>query len=298
MLIDWVEAVRLKFLPQGIWPVFLGSAIAWWDYGRVNLAYLALAFVGMSLVQFGLTMLNDLVDYVQGTDKSISTYKNPYSGGSGVLADGRIAPKEMLGVIVFFYMITLAIGIYFAFKVGPVVLYIALIGFFISIAYTVPPFKLAYRGLGELAMMIGYGPIITLGAFYVQTGVVGEEAILAGFVPGLLMVSMILLNEIPDYEEDKQALKRNLTVRLGRRGSAGLYMLVLASVYAFVGFGIYMGFFPAASFVVLLSLPIAFRSVGYLHRYIDDRLRIAAANAEMVKLYSLTMLFFTAGFII
>ncbi len=295
---DWVEAVRLKFLPQGVWPVLLGSAVAWRDEGLLNLGYLALAFLGMALVQFGLTMLNDLVDFLQGTDKSATSSKNPYSGGSGVLADGRITPKEMLTVIVVFYLIVLLIGVYFALQVGFVVIYIALIGLFISIAYTVSPFKFAYRGLGELAMLIGYGPIITMGAYYVQTGTLTEGALLAGLVPGLLMVAMILVNEIPDYEEDTQAGKKNLTVRLGKHGSVGLYTIVLTSIYFLVGLGAYLGLFPMTSFIVSLSLPFAFRSIGFLHRYINDKLKVAAANAEMVKLYSSLMLLFTVAFLI
>lgn len=298
MLRDWIAAVRLKFLPQGVWPVFLGSAVAWADEGALNLGYFALAFLGMALVQFGLTMLNDLVDYLQGTDKTATSSKNPYSGGSGVLVDGRITPKQMLSVIIAFYIIALAIGIYFALEVGPPVLYIALMGFFISIAYTVPPFRFAYRGLGELAMMIGYGPVITAGAYYVQAGMLSEKAIEAGFIPGLLMVAMILVNEIPDYDEDERAGKKNLTVRLGINRSASLFVLVLTAIYAFVGIGIHRGIFPSASFGVLLSLPLAFQSVGLIQKHIDDKLKIASANAAMVKLYSLMMLLFTVGFIL
>jgi len=295
---DWVEAVRLKFLPQGVWPVLLGSVVAWREGGQLNLGYLALAFIGMAVVQFGLTMLNDLVDFLQGTDRSVTSSKNPYSGGSGVLTDGRITPKKMLAVIIAFYIIALGIGVYFALEVGLTVIYIALIGFFISIAYTVPPFKFAYRGLGELAMLIGYGPTITLGAYFIQTGELSEGAMMAGLVPGLLMVAMILVNEIPDYEEDAQAGKKNLTVRLGKHGSAGLYMVVLTAIYLLVGYGVHVGLFPTSSFFIVLSLPFAFRSVGFLHRYIDDKFRMAAANAEMVKLYSSAMLLFTLSFLI
>ncbi len=298
MMRDWVAAVRLKFLPQGVLPVLLGSAIAWYDEASFNIGYFALAFLGMALVQFGLTMLNDLVDYQQGTDRTTTPSKNPYSGGSGVLVDGRITPKQMTSVIVAFYLIALAIGIYLASQVGLPVIYIALIGFFISISYTVPPFKLAYRGLGELAMMIGYGPTITAGAYYVQAGALSEKAIAAGLVPGLLMVAMILVNEIPDYEEDKRAGKRNLTVRLGKYASSGLYTIVLTAVYLIVGLGVQQGLFPSSSFVVLLSLPFAFRSVSLLQKHIDDKLEVASANAEMVKLYSSAMLLLTASFII
>ncbi len=298
MMRDWVEAVRFKFLPQGVLPVLLGTAVAWNDERLVNLGYFALAFLGMMLVQFGLTMLKDLVDYLQGTDRTKSMYKNPYSGGSGVLADGRIKPKKMLGVIVAFYLSAFFIGLYFALNVGIEVLYIALAGFFISIVYTVVRFKLAYRRLGELAMLLGYGPIITLGAYFVQAEVLSTRAFLAGLVPGMLMWAMILVNEIPDYKEDSRAGKRNLTVQFGVKRSSGLYTLSLAAIYAFIGFGVIFEVFPPWVLIALLSLPFAMRSVGYLQRYYDDKIRVAAANAEMAKTYSATVLLFTLGFLL
>ncbi len=298
MIGDWIEAFRLKFLPQGVLPVMLGTAVAWWDEGFVDLAFFALAFIGMALVQFGLTMLNDLVDFLQGTDRTRSSEKNPYSGGSGVLADRRIAPKDMFIVIVAFYLVAFFIGVYFTAKVGVEVLIIALAGFFISISYTVPPFRWAYRGLGEFAMLLGYGPTITLGAYFVQAEALSSRAFLAGLVPGMLMWAMILVNEIPDYEEDSRAGKKNLTVRLGREWSSELYTLSLAAIYVFIGFGVIFEVFPPWSLLALFSLPYAMRSVGYLQRYRDDKLRVAFANAEMVKAYSSTVLLFALGFIL
>ncbi len=293
-----MEAARLKFLPQGVLPVLLGTAVAWQEQGVVDLFFFALAFAGMALVQFALTMLNDLVDYLQGTDTSRTAEKNPYTGGSGVLADGRVRPFDMLIVIASFYLAASAIAVYFALRVGVEVIYVALAGFFVSIFYTVPPLRFAYRGFGELAMLMGYGPIITLGAHFVQTGFLSQRAALAGLVPGALMWSMILVNEIPDYEEDKRAGKKNLSVRLGVERSAELYALSLAAIYAFIGYGVFIEAFPKGCFAALLSLPFALRSVGKLHRHIGDKLKIASANAEMVRAYSSTMLLFTAGFLI
>ncbi len=297
MIRDWIEAFRLKFLPQGVLPVLLGTAMAWQEEGVVDLYFFGLAFLGMALVQFALTMLNDLVDYIQGTDRTRMAYKNPFTGGSGVLADGRIRPRDMLIVVASFYLAALAIGIYFALRVGIEVIYVVLAGFFVSIFYTVPPFRFAYHGVGELAMLLGYGPIITLGAHFVQTGFLSERAALAGLVPGMLMWSMILVNEIPDYEEDRKAGKRNITVRLGVERSAELYALSLAAIYAFIGFGVFIEAFPRACLAAILSLPFSMRSVGKLQRHMGDKLKLASANAEMVRAYSSTMLLFALGFL-
>mgnify|MGYP000542439018 CR=1 FL=1 len=82
----WTRSFRLKFLPQGVLPVLLGSIVAWRETGQFDLAFFTLAIIGAACVQIGLTMLNDALDYVYGTDRSETAKENPYSGGSGVLA--------------------------------------------------------------------------------------------------------------------------------------------------------------------------------------------------------------------
>ncbi len=294
----WVDAVRLKFLPQGVLPVLLGSAVAWHAKGVFNPFNFSLAFIGMALVQFALTMLNDALDFLYGTDASGSGKKNPYSGGSGVLVDGVITPREMLTTVLLFYVIALGIGIYLTLTVGSTLIYIILAGLFISVFYSAKPFRFAYRGIGELAMLIGYGPVITLGAYFVQTGEVALEPAIAGLVPGMLMWAMIVVNEIPDYEEDKRARKMNLVVRVGRERGKDVFILSLAVTYLFIAASVAAGFFPAQALLAFLSIPFAYASASYLRRYYRDKIKVAAANEAMVKVYSSTMILLTVGFLI
>jgi 1,4-dihydroxy-2-naphthoate octaprenyltransferase len=293
-----VSAVRLKFLPQGVLPVVLGSAVAWHLEGAFNPLYFSLAFVGMALVQFALTMLNDALDFLYGTDASGSGGKNPYSGGSGVLVDGTITPREMLRVVLLFYLIALGIGIYLTLSVGSTLLYIILTGLFISVFYSAKPLRFAYRGIGEVAMLLGYGPVITLGAYFVQTGKLALEPIIAGLVPGMLMWAMIVVNEIPDYEEDRRAGKMNLVVRIGRKKGKEVYILSLVVIYGFIAAAAAVGVFPMGSLLALLSIPFAYSSAAHLSRHYLDKIKVAAANEAMVKVYSSTMVLLTVGFLI
>ncbi|MFQ5976349.1 MAG: prenyltransferase [Candidatus Hydrothermarchaeales archaeon] len=295
---EWIRAFRLKFLPQGVMPVVLGTAIAWSVDNAFNLGYFLLAFFGMMLVQFGLTMLDDWHDFKRGTDTTGAEEKNPYTGGSGVLVDGTITPKEMITVVAIFYVIALIIGIYFTLVLGPIVMYIVLAGFFISIFYSLKPFQFAYRGLGEFMMLLGYGPTITLGAYFVQAQRLTWQAFLAGLVPGMLMWAMIVINEIPDYEEDSRTEKRNLVVRLGVEKGKSLFMEGLAVIYLFIVFCVALNIFPATALIALLSLPFALKSIEYMKKYYLDKLKMALANKEMVKVYSSTMILLALGFLL
>ncbi|MFQ6015296.1 MAG: prenyltransferase [Anaerolineae bacterium] len=294
----WIKSFRLQFLPQGVMPVLLGTAIAWRYEGYLNLTYFLLAFVGSACVQIGLTMLNDTLDYVYGTDQSRSEEKNPFSGGSGVLADSLIKPQEMFMVIGALYLVALSVALYLTPRVGSGVMYFALLGFFLSVFYSLKPLRLAYHGLGELAMFIGYGPTITLGAYYVQTGKVTLPSAMAGVVPGLLMWAMIIVNEIPDYEEDFRAAKRNIVVRWGLDFGRKLYALSLLSLYIFITTGVLLGLFPSWTLLTFGSLYFAVRSIRHLNRYYNDRFKVARANLDMVKTYSSTMLLLTLGFLL
>ena len=292
----WLQAARLKFLPQGILPVLIAGAAAY-SGGSFKPLYLVITLVAAAAVQIGLTMFNDTLDFQYGTDKCTLDAKNPFSGGSGVLASGCIKPKQAMSVIVGLYVIALLCGIYFAFAAGIESLYIAGIGAFISLAYSAKPFRLAYRGLGELAMLIGYGPVLTAWAYFVHAGTVTTNIILAGIIPGLCMWTMILINEIPDYAEDKAAGKKNLTHRLTPKGSKNLFIASLAVIYIYIAVLLAAGVLPPLASLAFLGIPLAVTAGRTAHREYTDPLKIAKANKYMVLIYSLTNAAIAIGFL-
>jgi 1,4-dihydroxy-2-naphthoate octaprenyltransferase len=279
-------------------PVFIGTALA---YNATKLFFLnlfVLVLFGMMLVQFGLTMLDDWHDYMSGTDTTKTIEKNPYTGGSGVLVDGAITPIEMISVVALFYIIALAIGFSLTYLRGAMVLYIMLTGFFISIFYSLKPFQFAYRGLGEFMMLLGYGPTITLGAYFVQTQSLTFQAFYTGLVPGMLMWIMIIVNEIPDYEEDRINEKKNLVVRFGREKGVLLYIVGLIFFYSFIMLFVAIAIFPIGVLISLLSIPFAVNSVTHLRKHYKSKIEVAAANNLMVKVYTSTTILFTLGLLL
>lgn len=289
----WVKAARLKFLPQGILPVVLGTLVAYGNVSVFDPAIFLLAFVGAALVQVGLTVLNDALDYRAGTDRSATDEKNPYSGGSGVFVDGDLTVREALKGVAAMYVVAMSIGFYLTWLRGMELLAIGLLGVAISVTYSAPPFRFAYRGLGELEMLIGYGPVITAGSYFVQTGAVSVESVLVGLVPGGLMVLMIILNEVPDREEDLAAGKMNLVARVGRRRGVELFGVLAALLYAGVAVAALAGIFPVAALAALLTSPLAAGAYLGARRKVRgpefDPRGFGEANRLMVLNYSGTM---------
>ena len=135
-----------------------------------------------------------------------------FSGGSRVIQYGLVSLRRMEALSIGFYAIALAIGLLLlAIHFSPALLVIGVVGIVLSVGYTAPPLKLVYRGLGEITTAIGFGPLMLLGAYVVQSGGSISTGAIVASIPVALMVMLILyVNEIPDRPADTRAGKRTL----------------------------------------------------------------------------------------
>ncbi len=293
----WLEAVRLKFLPQGIMPVFIAGAIGW-SQGLFEPLYFLVALVAAAAVQIGLTMFNDTLDFVYGTDRLKGGAKNPFSGGSGALTSGIIKPRQAMIVIVSLYIFAMACAVYLAVAVDVNTIWLAALGALISIFYSAKPFRFAYRGLGEFTMFLGYGPVLTAWAYFVISGGLNFDILLVGAIPGLLMWTMILINEIPDYEEDRAAGKKNIVFHMGRAGAKNLFIVSLVAIYVYILALVVLGVMPATVLLALVGIPLAVQAARAAHRFYKDSLKVASANRFMVYIYSVTTFALAVGYVL
>jgi 1,4-dihydroxy-2-naphthoate octaprenyltransferase len=278
-------------------PVFLAGAIAYSE-DIFKPLYFIIALLAAAAVQIGLTMLNDTLDFAYGTDRKKIGAKNPFSGSSGVLTSGIITLKQAIGPIFFLCLFALIGAIYLTLEVGIGILWIAIIGAVISIFYSAKPFRFAYHGLGELMMFLGYGLVLTTWGYFVHSTELKYEILLIGAIPGFLMWTMILINEIPDYEEDRAAGKKNIVYRIGPKNTKNLFIASLAGLYIYIAALLIWGILPPAGILAFLGVPLALKAAAVASRYYLDPLKVIPANRFMVFIYSLTMVAITIGFLI
>jgi 1,4-dihydroxy-2-naphthoate polyprenyltransferase len=293
----WVQALRLHYVPTSIFPALLGSVMAWATFREFNFWYFILVMIGVTVHHMGLNMIDDVFDYLHTVDRSHDEEKNPYTGGSGVLTGGLLSTGQVLSAAIFCYLVGIMITVYMTAMIGWPVLIFAAIGIFSSVFYTMPPIRYGYRGFGELSLLINFGPVLCLGAFYVQTGTLAWEPFVISLVPGFLMWAMIVINEIPDYEEDRQAGKLNLVARLGKKPGVRLYAAGLVCAYAVMLLSVS---FKIASFSVLLgllTLPVAYDSFRMLNENYRDKMKMAPANLATIKVHALTLICLIMGYI-
>lgn len=296
----WWKAFRFHYTSASFMPGILGGMIAWTYEGQFQAGHFLLVMLGLILNHLALNMTDDYYDFRHLVD-IFDTHGNPYSGGSGTLSKGLISPGQMRSVFTVFYIIAIGIGIYLGIVRGGFILFLLAFGFFCAYFYTAPPIRFGYRGLGEIAQLLCFGPGIGLGAYYVQTQKVSWEAFWGTLPFGIMLFSMITINEIPDYFEDRTGGKLNLVARFGRETGVWLFVVSLCSAYAVILMGVIFGKIPVLGLISLLTFPIAYKTLSILRANYKEPIKMVPANLGMICTHNFTAIllilaYFMEGF--
>jgi 1,4-dihydroxy-2-naphthoate polyprenyltransferase len=284
----WWKAFRFHYASASFMPAILGGMIAWNTDGRFHTGYFLMVVMGLILNHLALNMTDDYYDFRHLVDVFDEDGNNPYTGGSGTLSSGLIKPREMRRVFILFYVIAIATGVFLGIVRGPFVLFLLALGFFCAFFYTAPPVRFGYRGLGEIAQLLCFGPGIGLGAYYVQAQRISWEAFWGTLPFGIMLFSMITINEIPDYLEDRRGGKMNLVARFGRKAGVKLFILSLASAYGAILAGILLGRIPLLGLISLTTFPIAYKTISILLAHFEDPAKMGPANLGMICVHNFT----------
>jgi len=294
----WWSAFRFHYASASFMPGILGGMIAWTTDRQFHPGYFLLVMLGLILNHLALNMTDDYYDFRHLVDVFATEGRNPYAGGSGTLSAGLIQPRHMRQVFTAFYGIAIAIGLFLAVTRGPFVLFLLAFGFFCAFFYTAPPIKFGYRGLGEIAQLLCFGPGIGMGAYYVQTQSLSWEAFWGTLPFGIMLFSMITINEIPDYSEDRQGGKLNLVARFGRKTGVRLFIVSLLSAYGAILAGVLLKRIPLLGLISLLTLPIAYKTISILRTYYQEPVKMAPANLGMICVHNFTAILLAVAYFI
>lgn len=249
----WVVAARPKTLLLSITPIAVGTFLAPVPFKQLNWS-LALCTLGAAVaMQIATNMINDAVDFKRGADtkhrlgpqratqSGLLTDKQVLSAGFGTLIVAAILalPMMIVGGLPFILLTAIAL--------------------LCSYMYTAGPFPIAYKGLGELFVILFYGLMATLCPYYLQTGELSAGAWVASLQLGLLASAPLAINNLRDIEEDTKSHKRTLAVRFGRFfGKWEITFLMLApfiiNIY-WLSIGRYLTFIlPCAALFMVVNL--------------------------------------------
>lgn len=291
----WIKAMRAPFFQAAIIPVVVGTAVAYWETGHIYWGLFAIAAIANAAINGGTNLANDYYDHISGDDIA-NVHPTPFSGGSRVIQEKLITPKAMLIAALISFTLAFVLGIYLVVTRGTTLLWIGLIGVFIGFFYTAPPFKFAYRGLGEVVVFTALGPLSVLGAYFVQAQTLSWTAFLASIPVGLLVAGILYINEFPDYQPDKKVGKNHLIVQLGTKKAAKGYLMLLSLIYLSILVPAIFGVIPWLALLAFLTLPIAVQAAKVALAKYDSVKEILPAMGGTIKLHLLIGLLLSSGF--
>ena len=283
-LVRILSLVRYRFfLYAGLLPYVLGAAWAYRVSGALDWSIFFGGLGGVVLAVVGVEAFNEYFDARMGTDRVFNPEDLPPMSVWVLI----------LGILGFAG--AAAVGVYLTISAGWPILAFAVLGGLAAVFYVAPPIRWAYRGLGETVIALSYGPWMVLGSLYLHAHVLAWGAFWASLVPGLLIMALAVVNAIPDFHQDRLVGKRNLVVRLGRRGGVFLYLGLASAAFVVIGAGVWRGVFPPTSLVALLAVPLLVRSAqSAVKTYEKPRLFVPAIR-RIVTCYVLAVALFTAS---
>lgn len=249
----WLRALRAPFFTATLVPVLLGAILAWRQLLDAGLDFdwilFWLCLGGALCAHAGTNVANDFGDHISRNDE-INQTPSPFNGGSRVIQAGLIEPWKMLAAAILLFALCISCGLYINLRVGgsmlaaTPLLWIGLVGVLLGSAYTLGPLRLSYEGMGEIAIALGFGPIMVLGTHYVLTTTLSGawnwlEPAVVSLPVAVLVLLIVWINQFQDAPADHKSGKRNWVVRLAHNSRGFDYhspyqWYVVLNVTAFV----------------------------------------------------------------
>jgi len=246
--------------------IILGIATAFWSGATLNPLYIVLILTGALMAHISVNALNEYHDFKSGLD--LITEATPFSGGTKSLPNNPT--KAHLALITGLVSIVLVacIGVYFLIERGLWLLPVGILG--ITIIYTYTPLITRSPFLCLIAPGLGFGPLMVMGTDFILNGHYSWTAGIASLVPFFLVNDLLLLNQFPDVEADRQFGRDHLLIRIGRPAGAIVYVVLMIFNYVVIIAGCFFEVLPQGALLGLLTLILAVPVMRGVIRHADD----------------------------
>ena len=288
----WLMLPRFQFLPLTVIMVSLGTAIAAYE-GYFHSGHFFLAMFGSLLVHMTVNVINDYHDFVAGID--LNTQWTPFSGGSGVLPLNLLKPKQAFWFGTICLLIAMVIGFYFVMVKGWLLFPLLLVAGFSAYFYNV---YLSKWFMGEIFAGLGFGPLLVLGSYYVQTGRYSWETLIASLAPGILTSNLLFLNEFPDWEADRKGGRKHFVISLGKKDASYLFVVFLIASYLCIIAGVLTKMMPVVTLIGLGTIGFGWKAAkGALEYYDNNEKLVPILGANVITILG-TQALLVVGYVI
>ena len=246
----WWQAFRPKTLSAAVVPVVVATALVFAEGYLIDWSITVFALLSALMIQIGTNLINDAIDFKKGADRE------DRMGPVRVTQKGLISPRwVMIGGLLSF-LLAIAFGVPLVIKGGWVIVAIGVLSLILGYAYTGGPFPLAYKGWGDIFVVLFFGLVAVGGVFYLHTGEFSSPVLVAGIQVGFLATVLIAINNLRDRNQDLRANKKTLAVRFGESFARYEILFLFALSFLLLGYWWERGY-VWATLLPLLSAPVA-----------------------------------------
>ncbi len=274
---QFIRTLRVPFVVTSLLPYTAGALLAERPF---SISVFLLGMGVVACVHFSANLMNDYIDSADGGPDGFDNTCYGYFGGSKAVQHGVFEARTVfLEALVF-------AG---AGAIGVVLLTLELstlipaAAFLLAVAggwaYSAWPLNLSKRGMGEVAVVLLFGPLPVIAGYFLQSGeFVGGKGWGLALPYGLMTAALLMANEVPDCSEDRRAGKRHLVVRLGEE--KGWLLFLAVALVALVGSGVLIVYevVSTVASVALISIwPVA-RASRQLYKYPGSKQQLLKAS--------------------
>jgi 1,4-dihydroxy-2-naphthoate octaprenyltransferase len=272
-----------------------GIATAFWrNNGQINWWYAFLCMMGAIAAHISVNAINEYFDFKSGLDTK--TKRTPFSGGSGTLPANPEAAGMALTTGLVGLGIVGVIGIYFVLLRGWQILPLGLLGMLVIYIYTF--WLLKFPLLSLVSPGLGFGTLVVMSTDFILSGSFSLAGFITSLIPFFLVNNLLLLNQFPDVEADKNFHRRNYPITIGRKSSAVIFTLFNALAYLSIIAGVLLLRMPYLSLLGLLTLILAIPACKRALHHANDIPNLMPALGQNVLINIFTPVLMAIGLII
>ena len=292
MISAWFRVIRIRFLLASVIAVSVGLAITWWHSSNVTVFDAILTMAGVLALHASVDLFNDYWDFKRGIDTA--TKRTKMSGGSGVLPEGILKPRQVYAGGIIFLVIGTIIGVYFVITDGII---IGIILAFAVISIYFYSTKIVNWGLAEVFVSIK-GTLIVIGTYFIQTSQINESVILGGIVVGVLSSLVLFITSFPDHDADKAKGRKTLVIGIGKKRASIIIWVFPAIVYGITISTVIAQIFPVACLIIIVTFPLITISYKKLKFGYNDINRLIPIMSSTLVYSRITGALFVVGFLL
>ena len=288
---NWIKAARLRTLPLAFSCVLLSASLVLITQGHLSIKTLLLTLTTTLLLQILSNFANDYGDAMKNADEN-------RNGEQRMVQSGKISKYQMKFAIVIFSILSLIIGFYLVFSVFQndifkilIFLIIGVTAIVAAIKYTVGNSAYGYKAYGDLSVFIFFGIVGVIGSYYLFTKNFHWLTIPGSLFTGLMSCGVLNLNNMRDYENDKNNNKVTLVVKMGvDKSKTYHFSLLILSIISFISIVIYTNVYEYIFSIAPLFFII--RHMYFLNKHhsnntLDSQLKTVALSCFCCSILSL-----------